>query len=216
MNGNNVSDILGGAFIFLLMIFYWYSLGIYMFRSYAYTIKGRTATYQAWGVQIEPFAPTTITRSTLYLVGLFAGALFNSWLAFFAATILVDSGRFELTFVFAFMSLVIGYTRERERIKAIETKIREITNLRSVFFEVYSRADLISLYESLRHAPRLFWEEYASLPDDRINESTNSKYREIAAPFHQNWARRTTVILIIVAVVGLVVSGAVAVRDWSS
>ena len=75
---------------------------------------------------------------------------------------------------------------------------------------------MLSVYESLRHAPQLFWDEYADLTDDKVNEETNSKYREIAAPFHQNWSRQTTIILVGIAVIGLLVSVGLGVRDLLS
>ena len=39
------------------------------------------------------------------------------------------------------------------------------------------------MYECLRVAPRIFWEEYQSLPEAQVNEGTNRKFRERAAPY---------------------------------
>ena len=52
-----------------------------------------------------------------------------------------------------------------------------------VFRAKFSVAEIWSMYESLRHAPALFWEEYKNLPDVEVNESNNHRFRERVAPY---------------------------------
>ena len=78
--------------------------------------------------------------------------------------------------------------------------------------------EILSMYECLKVAPSIFWEEYTNLPAVQINEATNRRFRERVAPYsnrtNENIQRailRVTIIAVVLAtltVVQLVIDGA--------
>ena len=55
--------------------------------------------------------------------------------------------------------------------------------LRPVFHARFPVTEILSMYECLKVAPRIFWEEYTNLPAVQINESTNRRFRERVTPY---------------------------------
>ena len=120
MSDNNFPDIIGVVFFFLLMALYWFYLGHYAFKAYAYTVKKRPDIYRKWGVAIEPHAPTTVMRSIAGIVGIAAGISFTTFVAYITSVAFVDVDRFMLIFSIASVALLSGLVKEQERIKGIE------------------------------------------------------------------------------------------------
>lgn len=69
---------------------------------------------------------------------------------------------------------------------AFDKKRAEIAGLRSTFRKRFPRSELLSMYECLKSAPDVFWQDYKKLPDVQISETTNNKFRERTAPY-ANW-----------------------------
>ena len=83
-------------------------------------------------------------------------------------------------------------------------KRRELDALGLVFHERFPASEILSMYECMRAAPRVFWEEYANLPAVQVTEATNRKFRERAAPYavdQSQTAQRTNLAVAVVAVV---------------
>ena len=55
---------------------------------------------------------------------------------------------------------LIGLMVESERVKNITDMTKKLDDLKEAFHERFSISELLSMYEGLRPAPPLFWEEY--------------------------------------------------------
>lgn len=66
---------------------------------------------------------------------------------------------------------------------AFDRKRRELEKLRPVYCQRFPTSELVSMYDCLSAAPRVFWEEYKCLPDVQVSEATNRKFRERATPY---------------------------------
>ena len=85
-----------------------------------------------------------------------------------------------LVWLVAFLSAMVWVFQEHN---TLNRKLWDLESLRPVYRRRFPVSELLSMYESLRVAPRIFWEEYKSLPDPQVNEATNRKFRERAAPY---------------------------------
>lgn len=76
-------------------------------------------------------------------------------------------------------------------------------SLPPVFRARFPVTEILSMYECLRAAPDIFWENYISLPAVQVNETTNRKFRERAAPYqiHQGEVTQRALLLVGVAAV---------------
>ncbi len=72
------------------------------------------------------------------------------------------------------------------RIWNILEKIDKLTKLPSPFHKQFRVTELLSMYEALRFAPPIFWEEYCNLEEGQISYDNNRRYRESAAPFQHS------------------------------
>ena len=105
-----------------------------------------------------------------------------------------------------------------------EGRIARLESLRPIFHNKFTVTEILSMRECLRAAPDVFWEEYANLPDVQVNEATNRKFRERAAPYQtrdseiiQRMMLSATVVAIFLAIPSLMfimLEGTLA--DWFS
>lgn len=91
--------------------------------------------------------------------------------------------------------------------RGIGGQIARLESLRPVFHNKFTVTEILSMRECLRAAPEIFWEEYANLPDVQVNEATNRKFRERAAPYQardsgitQRMAFSATIVAIFLAI----------------
>ena len=111
---------------------------------------------------------------------------------------------------------LIGLTVRSERIKNIADKTKTLNNLKEVFHQKFSVSELLSMYEALRPAPPLFWEEYANLPDEQVTQETNRIYRERAAPYGHSQASKYNRTVIVVAVLTLLLTAILVAKELLS
>lgn len=104
------------------------------------------------------------------------------------------------TIFLGFYAFLLGFSVKAQSIINIREKIKKLEDLREVFSQRFGVVELLSMYESLRLAPQMFWEEYSKIPDEAINEETNRKYRELAAPYRYAQSSKHSRIVITVAV----------------
>ena len=207
------------VFFFSLMSAYSFFLGSLasqvLFRLES---RGKRSSYQKWGADKELFQPNSI----VHLIGIGIFFMLSTVLTFsvaFLATDLVARGttpsadRFLYTVFFAMSAVMIGFMVESRRVKHIKDKTRTLDDLREVFHQNFSPSELLSMYEGLRPAPPLFWEEYAGLPDDQVSDVTNRSYRERAAPYGLSRSSRYNRIVIVVAVLTLLLTTIVAAKE---
>ena len=110
----------------------------------------------------------------------------------------------------ALYGFFIGITVESERISKITEMPRKLDDLGEAFHQRFPVSELLSMYESLRSAPPLFWEEYAGLTDDEISEEANRSFRRRARPYRNIQSGRYNRIIIAVAVLTLLLTAASA------
>lgn len=147
--------------------------------------------YRKWGAEEEIFWPKSAVWFFAGAVCFGAVSVYFSYLFLlflssqFTGEIKVDpqSNVFQRGVSSIVVVIFIGIWMRSMSVVGVIEKVSKLEKLPSLFSEKFTASELLSMYESLRHAPTLFWEEYANLPDEEVNEMTNSKYRERAAPF---------------------------------
>ena len=173
--------------------------------------RDKGLSYQKWGVTKELFQP----KSVALLIG--AGILsivittFAFYLAFLATELITEdtttnNERLMYTLWAAIFVALIGFMIESRRVKQITDKTEKLDDLREVFHQRLSPAELLSVYEALSPAPPLFWEEYAGLPVEQVSKETNRRFREIAAPYGHSRSIRYNRIVIAVMLVTLLLA----------
>ena len=95
------------------------------------------------------------------------------------------------------VSVLAGWLGAAEYL-ALNAKRRELDDLRLIFHTRFPVSEILSMYECLRAAPRVFWEEYTSLPAVQVNEATNRKFRERVGPYatHRNENIQRTILAV--------------------
>lgn len=73
------------------------------------------------------------------------------------------------------------------------------------------------MYELLRLAPDIIWQEYTGLSSDEITESTNERYHRIAEPFRHRQAVGHNRAIVTLTIFGLVITAmGVSAAIWSA
>ncbi len=199
-------------FLFGLMSVYAFLLARTVFQAVLrLSKKTNRSLYRKWGVEEDLFWPNS--RAGFIGLGILVvvGAALTFLAALFSTLLITDSSRVGGdqvydTFNFFFIGFILGAAIESQRFQDIQRKIKKLDGLREVFHDRFSVSELLSVYESLRHAPPLFWEEYTQLPDEEVDEETNRKYRERAIPYRYSQSSRHNNILIGVTVLTLLVA----------
>ena len=173
--------------------------------------KTDRSLYREWGVEEDLFWPPSGAWFVGFCIGVFISAALTFALALFSTLLLTDASgiagdQIYDTFVFFYVGFILGIAFEWQRFKDAQQKVSRLDGLRKVFRDRFSVSELLSVYESLRYAPPLFWEEYTQLPDEEVNEETNRMYRERAVPYRYSQSSRHNRITIIVGVLTLLVA----------
>lgn len=200
-------------FLFLLMGFYSYGFGV-QFIQIVLRVRSRDRrnSYEKWGVVTNLFRPLSGRWFAAWSVAVVVGTVFTGLLAFFSTGLLIEEplpgeDQIYYTITIAMYAFFVGQTVESERIRKITEMTRKLDDLRETFHQRFAISELLSMYESLRPAPPLFWEEYVGLPEQEISEDTNRAYRKRAAPYSNAQFGRYDRIIIIVAILTLLLTG---------
>ena len=194
------------VFLFGLMALYAFPVGRYIVQAVYRLIRGRILeSLRKWGVEDEVFQPKSDLMFILVGLVLLVGILFTFSSAFistflisespfaggrpFSIKLLVDSRQLKVTLSVAVFSAWTGFWVEYIRLWRICDKVKALNGLRPIFHKRFSVPEILSIYESFRPAPPLFWEAYANLPENDINEETNRKFRELVAPYRYSQSR---------------------------
>ena len=172
------------------------------------------ANYQHWGMEkeIENQVQAWLHIAMLPLLALWSLCTIPAVVATAAPIIAKSIGFLDTTvqqvlvWLVAFLSATAWVFLEHD---AIDRKRQELESLRSIYRRRFPVTELLSMYECLRVAPRIFWEEYKDLPDVQISEATNQKFRERAAPFSSsggNTLQRRAIVIAVFAVLAAVVT----------
>lgn len=207
--------------VFGLLGFYSFEFGrnalqvVFRLRS-----KDRRESYAKWGVVSDLFRPVSDRWFAAWCVGVVSGTAFLGFLAFISTILIIEESlpgedQFYYTVMIALYGFFIGFTVEYERIAKITEMPRKLDGLGEAFHQRFAVSELLSMYESLRPAPPLFWEEYAALTDDEINDETNRSFRRRARPYSNIQSGRYNRIIIVVAVLTLLLTGVSAALQLS-
>ena len=130
-----------------------------------------------------------------------------------ATGFLDTSGQLVLVWLVAFLASIAWVLQEQN---GLDRKRQELEALRPIYHQRFPVSELLSMYECLRVAPRVFWREYKDLPDVQVNEATNRKFRERAAPYSNSGAnafQRRAFVIAVLAVLAAVLTFAEASID---
>ena len=182
---------------------------------------GIYANYRHWSMEQEV---ENIVQAWLHIKILPIWALWSIWtfpvvVATMAPVIAKATGYLDtlwqliLLWTLMFLASITWVLQEHS---GIDRKRQELGSLRSVYRLRFKVSELLSMYECLRVAPRVFWEEYKCLPDVQVTETTNRKFRERAAPYSNSGAnvlQRRSLIIAVLAVIVAVLTFAEASID---
>ena len=149
---------------------------------------GIYAGYRRWSMEQEA---ENLTQAWMHLPALPLLAVWGLWtlgatMTRFAPVVagatglLYTPGQIILFWLLAFLVSLIWVYYEHE---TFDRKRRELEGLRPVYRHRFPVSELLSMYDCLRVAPRVFWEEYKDLPAVQVSEATNRKFRERAASY---------------------------------
>lgn len=127
----------------------------------------------------------------------------------------VNDSIIKVAIFVAVIVFVIGFVKEFTRTENIRTKIDRLDNLSPRFHQFFTKSELLSMYETLKFAPSTFWDEYSSLEKWEINENTNRKFREMAAPYQYSDTRSIARAALIISTVALIVALIIAAIEQS-
>ena len=183
------------------------------------TKKKELSLLWKWGVEKDLLWPHRGKPFIGWGIALTVGAVYTSTFAFFSTFSITEGSRNEVdqasyTFLLFLIAWALGFNFEAQRTEAVLRKVERLEGLREVFRNRFRPSDLLSVYESLKHAPPLFWDEYTQLADEEINEETNQKYRERAGPYRYSLSIRHNRVIISLGVLAIAITLLVAVRDF--
>ena len=168
--------------------------------------------WRRWGLEGELIGSESFA---LFLTLSFVSPIFTAALFIFALDLTakfidqfrLDRTPFDVTFGFVMIAFTIGIWLEMLRIDPIVKKMIALERLSSAHRSRFSVIELLSMYESLRHAPQRFWRVYAEIPDAELNDETNRKFREMAAPFRHSQLMSVNKALVAAALLTVLVGG---------
>ena len=112
--------------------------------------------------------------------------------------------------VWAILWCSLGYLHARYVLNGYHyanSKRQALEALPKPFHDRFSVSEILSMYECLRAAPAIFWEEYVNLPDWQVSKSTNREFRERVAPYvvNQGEKHQRNILLLTVLIIVLTV-----------
>ena len=206
-------------FVLVALAFYCFFLGDHLVQFTERLDFGKKRhLYRKWGVEGDILQPDSRAGFTALTIMFSLGAAIMISLA-----LLIDSTEAVLTAenldnrtitaLVALYAFVLGLTMRNQRVINIRSKIKRLEGLGEAFHQRFGRSDLLATYESLRFAPAIFWDEYANLPHDQITETTNQKYRDMAASFRHTETIGHNRVLMVVASLMLVLTAALLLAE---
>ena len=210
MTGGNFIEWAIVVALFGVMSLCAYGLGDYVAQTVVrLRTRSKAASYEKWGVTSDLYKNQPliwfISGSVFFVT---ASAL--TFLLAFVSTVLITAetttvgSRLYFTGLIAFYVLYFGCLIEVGRVRKITDKVQALDNLKAAFHQRFAVTELLSMYETLRQAPDLFWEEYTQLPDEAVREETNREYRVRAEPYRNAQSRQENRLAITIATLTLI------------
>ena len=219
-----MGDITSGVWIdfiafFAPMCLIAYSLGNFVAQAIFRVVRRKDRpVYEKWGVATELFRPGSNVWFATWGVFIALVAIVSFPLALISMEWVTgdDTSASEgiyRTAIIAFYVAFIGFAVEVVRIGNIRIMTTKLEGLRDIFHQRFTVSELTSMYESLRHAPQIYWEEYINLPDGRISRETNRDYRERGMLYRHRQVSKENKILIVLTIVALILMAIPAAKD---
>ena len=108
--------------------------------------------------------------------------------------------------LYVIASIFMGYHSSRGDLRGAYARLEMFECLRHIFRNRFTVTEILSMCECLRVAPRIFWEEYTNLPAVQVNEATNRKFKERAAPYQTRRGEVTQRTMLLVAVAAVLLA----------
>ena len=199
MNNLNSADWVASIFIFLMLAAYPYFLGQYVMEVLVrFAFRKRQPDYCKWGVDRDLFWP----NSRMWFIAWGILAVFITALIIVFAIlsgvpqkVAAATGRDhnDLMIITGVFGFYMGFVLKANAVQGTRRQLERLDSLREIFHQRFPKSELLSMYESLNPAPKLFWDEYSRLPDEDVNEQSNQNFRVRAAPYVQKQSRRYTI-----------------------
>ena len=218
----NLTDWALMVLYFAFMVAYSYLLGEYVVQAMArISERHRISDYRKWGLEREIFHPASLWWFTAWGVVVVLVLAFTFLLAAVSLSLLKEHLAFvqepvERTFGIALLSFLLGLFRATLRFTTVKDKVQKLTNLHPAFHQRFSVAELLGMYEALRFAPDIFWEEYANLDETKISDDMNRRFRASAAPYQHGQLRLTNVVMVAITVLIFLLTGVLAAIELIS
>ena len=82
-------------------------------------------------------------------------------------------------------------------------KAKTLNRLPDEFLNCYDKLDVLSLYDSLRHAPPVYWETFAATPVEELTPELLEKFSGYAQPYqHRHSSNQNRKLMLITLAVG--------------
>ena len=161
----------------------------------------------SWWIIVDSVFVAGCTAYVLWIAATLIGVLVNIYS--------VNSIIIEISATIAVIVFAIGFGKEFTRTEEIKTKIDQLDNLQSHSHRRFTKSELLSMYEALKFAPSSFWDEYSRLEESEIDENTNRKFREMAAPYQYSDTRHIAKTALRISIVALIIALIVAAIEQS-
>ncbi|MDE2686438.1 MAG: hypothetical protein OXI16_02920 [Chloroflexota bacterium] len=191
-----------GLILFLAFLaVYSYMLGTFLVEiPMRFVERQRRDSFRKWGMERELFWPTSLIWSIVMVVGVVTITVFLYWSL---PSEIQITGNWtissDLKQLIAILGIYFGIFGKLHTFKNTWDKLKKIEELREIYHKRFSVSEILSMYESLRNTPPLFWEEYANLPDDNVNEQANDAYRRRASPYQFSQSSRRERVIVFLA-----------------
>ena len=191
-----------GLILFLgLLAVYCYMLGTFVIEiPMRFVERRRRDSFRKWGMERDLFWPTSLIWSIVMAVGLFTITVFLYW-SLPSEIKITDRWAIssDLKQLIAIFGIYFGVFGRLLTFRNAWDKLKKIEELREIYHKQFSVSEILSMYESLRNTPPLFWEEYANLPDENVNKQTNDAYRRRASPYQFSQSSRRERVIVFLA-----------------
>ena len=157
-----------------------------------------------WGMADEVVNPPHAGLTAIMAIWCAVGIGIYVWL------VLPIIGGLETNIFFA-IATIFPMSRVFDDLRDDRLEQEKLDALRPMFRKRFPRSELLSMYQCMKEAPRILWQDYTRLPDTEVNEETNRKFRERAASFVVHSSATMQRISLTFAVAAILVSVGIAI-----
>ena len=174
--------------------------------------SGDGERFSKWGLDEEMHGPYALKADILVLSGitifLVLYGLYNYYLLDNIETDVnrwydIDSQIVRGYFTLCGLVWYIGMMWNTLRLSGLYSKATALNRLPKEFL-CYTKLDILSLYDNLRFAPSIYWENFAAMPVNELTPQLLEKYAGYAKPYqHHHFANQNKMILLVAIMVGV-------------